>query len=170
MAATEKAPTITTRRTIAQLKDELTQAQAERDAALAREAAMADVLGVINSSPGVLTPVFDAILEKALSLCEAAHGHLTVYQDGHFHCAAAHGDPRFVEWFRRRPPYRPGPGTTMEKIVQGASVIQVADVTDDEAYRLGDPVRRALAEIGGSRTGVSVALRKEDTLFGSVTV
>jgi len=78
--------------------------------------------------------------------------------------------PAFVEWFRRRPPYGPGPGTTMEKHVQGASVVQVADVTDDEAYRLGDPVRRALAEIGGSRTAVSVALRKEHTLFGAVTV
>jgi class 3 adenylate cyclase len=138
--------------------------------ALEQQTATAEVLQVINSSPGDLAPVFDAILEKALSLCKAAHGHLSVYQDGYFHCAAAQGDPRFVEWFRRRPSYGPGPGTTMEKVVQGASVVQVADATDDEAYRLGDPVRRAVADIGGSRTAVSVALRNEDTLFGAVTV
>jgi class 3 adenylate cyclase/prephenate dehydratase len=170
MTAKGKTPRINPRRNIAELEAELERRIAERDEALARETAVAEVLQVINRSPGDLAPVFDAILQKALSLCDAAHGHLTVYQDGHFHCAAAQGDPHFVEWFRGRAPYGPGPGTTMEKIVQGASVVQVADATDDEAYWLGDPVRRAVAEIGGSRTVVSVALCKEETLFGAVTV
>ena len=73
MSATDSA-SADLQQTIADLQRQLAERTAERDEAQAREAATADVLRVINSSPGNLMPVFDAILEKATRLCKASFG------------------------------------------------------------------------------------------------
>ena len=85
----------TDQQTLADLRCELAERtaerdgfKAERDEALAREAATAEVLGVINASSGDLAPVFDAMLEMALTLCGATFGDLLTYGNELFHVSA----------------------------------------------------------------------------------
>jgi transcriptional regulator with GAF, ATPase, and Fis domain len=88
--------------------------------ALAQQTATAEVLQVINSSPGDLSPVFDAMLEKAMRLCEAAFGVLWAYEGDRYRAAAVHGAPlAFVEYLSHPllPHYDPGSG--LERALRG---------------------------------------------------
>src|SRR6516225_5861502 len=151
----------------AELQRRLDECMREREEAEAQKVAMAEVLQVINSSPGHLTPVFDAMLEKATSLCEAAHGNLWTYDGELFHPVATHGNPRFAEWLRERGPVPAAPGSILERLVKGEALIQIADAATDDSYRTSS-FSRATADISGGRTVLIVALRKDDALLGAL--
>ena len=137
--------------------------------ALEQQTATAEVLQVINASPGELAPVFDAMLEKAIRICEGAFGTLFTYDGALFHTMACRGEAAYGDYLRRGSPFHPERAVTFQRLVRGADIVHIADVLEDEAYRGGRTSREAV-EDSGMRTLISVALRKDGGLLGSVAV
>jgi GAF domain-containing protein len=167
MTATVDNAVADSQQIIAELRRQLDERTAERDEASAREAAAAEVLGVINSSPGDLAPVFGAMLEKATTLCEAAYGTLFTYDGERFHAVALRGVPAvFADALNA--PVRPEPGAALDRLVSGERYADCADVADEAAYR--GSAGRALVELGGARSTLAVPLRKDDVLLGAFAI
>jgi GAF domain-containing protein/two-component sensor histidine kinase len=135
--------------------------------ALEQQTATAEVLQVINSSPGDLAPVFNAMLEKAIALCDATFGTLWTYDGEHMHAAAVLGaTPRYTE-FLRAAPHPPSP-VAHQPLLGGAPVVHIPDVSAHESYRSG--FARALVDLGGVRTLLAVPLRKDGALLGIFSI
>ena len=49
-------------------------------------------------------------------------------------------------------------------------MVHIPDIIAEEAYRLGDPIRRALVNLGGGRALLAVPLRKDDTFVGDFVI
>src|SRR5262249_37606025 len=130
--------------------------------ALEQQTATAEVLQVINSSPGDLAPVFDAMLERATTLCEAQMGAFWTYDGENMHAGAVRGaTPQYVE-FLKRGPRRPSGG--QQRLLDGAQFIH-ADISDTD-----DPLGRAGVALAGIRTLLAVPLRKDGALLGTIGV
>jgi two-component system, NtrC family, sensor kinase len=154
-------------RVIADLRHQLAERTAERDEALVRETATAEVLQVINSSPGDFAPVFQAVLERATNLCEAKFGVLWAYEGDEMRAAAVLGvPPQYAEFIGERRPLTP----THQRLRLGERIIQIVDVPSYEGYRDGLPLARALVDLGGVRTILMVPLLRQDTPIGAFCV
>jgi two-component system, NtrC family, sensor kinase len=136
---------------------------------LEQQTATAEVLGVITSSPGDLAPVFDAMLKRATQLCGAGFGTLWTYDGERFNAAATHAVPAaFAEFVRQPVPL--AASASFVDIVGGQDLVHLPDLAATELYHAGNPIRRAIVDLGGARTMISVALRKDNTLLGVFNV
>src|SRR5215471_15051720 len=140
---------------------EFAQLRRERDEALEREKATAEVLRVIGGSPGELEPVFNAMLEKAVHVCEAKFGVLFRYEGGMVHpTAMLNVPPAYAEFFIRQGAFAPQPGQLFGRICETKKVIHIVDRANEEQ-------QSPSVRYGGSRSCIAVPMLKANELIGA---
>ena len=140
---------------------------------LEQQTATADVLRIISSSPGELKPVFNAMLENAVRLCEAELGHLFLYDGGAFHATALHSASQAYAEVRRRPVVlsERHPDDPLARIARTKAVVHIADVRTEKSYvERVDPAFSEFVDLSGARTDLLVPMLKENELIGAFVI
>ena len=136
----------------------------EQREALERQTAMADLLAVINASPGDPQPVFDAILQKAHDICDAESGALTLYDGQNMWCIATLGLPEEFA-ARLRQPFA---STFIRAWNEGMRYLHIPDLRAVD-WPEENWVNRGLVRYTNARTRLIVPMRKDGRLIGLVS-
>jgi signal transduction histidine kinase len=141
----------------------------ELNEALQLQAATAEVLQIISSSPGDLEPAFGKMLAHAARICDARYGNVFRLQGDELHLAASHNTPAALVEARRV--VRLNPKLPFGRMVATKAAVQVADIMAEEAYVVGRDPRLALPiEIGGARTVLVVPMLRDGEVIGAFSL
>jgi GAF domain-containing protein len=155
----------------ARLLNELRQRTTDLTESLEQQTATSEVLKVISSSPGELEPVFQAMLENAVRICNAKFGVLYLYGGGKFRSAAlANPSPEFEAFLKERGEFVAAPRTALGRIVETRQTVHIVDAKTEPAYVDGEPIFVAAVNLGAYRTLVSVPMFKENELIGAILI
>ena len=150
---------------------DLTERTADLTGALDQQTATSEVFEVIGRSPGGLEPVFQAMLEKAVRICDAEFGSILRWDNEIAHLVATHNAPPAFAEARRRSQNPATPKTSFGRMVATKAVVHVADAAAEPGYvELHDPAAVAAVELGGQRTALYVPMLKETELIGAFTL
>jgi signal transduction histidine kinase/putative methionine-R-sulfoxide reductase with GAF domain len=141
----------------------------ERDEALEQLAATSEVLKVISSSPGELKPVFEAMLEKAVQICDAKFGNLYLREGDTFRIGATHGAPlAYVDYLRSEKVFHLYPAVGLGLLVRTKEVYHLADIAAAPTH--GDKLRQATINLAGARTLIGVPMLKDNEVIGAIVI
>ena len=154
-------PTVTRRRDAPD--DNLRKQLAE---ALEQQAATADVLRAISSSPTDIQPVFEIIGARAEKLCDAEISVVSMVEGGLIRLASINGVTEDgVEAVRRVFPMRLDDQTVTARAIRTGAVSHVPDVLRDPEYQ-----NKETAQASGYRGCVGVPMVREGQVVGAIFV
>ena len=138
---------------------------------LEQQTATSEVLQVISSSPGELTPVFEAMLANAVRICEAKFGTMFLREGDAFRTVALHNaPPAYVELRTRNPVIHPHPSSALSRLVATRQVVHIPDILVSQGYLAGAPSSVAIFETAGARTLLVVPMLKDNEVVGAILI
>jgi GAF domain-containing protein len=136
----------------------------ELSESLEQQTATSEVLRVISSAPGDLEPVFNAMLQNSIRICEAKFGQMFLYETGRVRLVATIGVPTaLVEFDERRGAFQPSPSGGLERLIRTKQVVHIPDVSSENASY--PPAR-----LGGARSYIAVPMIRDGELVGAIAI
>ena len=153
---------------VGDLEKRLAEALKREAEVLEQQTATAEILRIISSSPTDVQPVFDAIAESSVRLCDASFS-LVHRFDGELIHLAAHRRllPEIVTIYQRMYPRPPSRETLTTQAILDGTVTHVVDAQEDPDV---PEASRNVARLTESRSGLVVPMLREGRPVGCITV
>ena len=147
------------------LEKRLTEAHGQLTGALEQQIATAEILRVISRSPTDVQPVFDAIVQSAVRLCNGFFG-MVVRYDGHIARLVAHHNlpPEGLRALQRLFPALPASDSAPGRAILLRTVVHVHDQANSEEFT------PAVASAAGFRTNIAVPMLHDEQPIGVIAV
>src|SRR3974377_1079179 len=136
--------------------DKIAQLQRRLNEALEQQTATSEVLKVISSSSGDLQPIFQAVLENAVRICDAKFGGLVLFEGDAYRRVVLHNAAEeYVKGQRRRPVGALATSPTLSRVARTKQVNHIADIRAEQP-------EEAIATLGGARTILCVPMLTDE--------
>jgi GAF domain-containing protein len=136
-----------------------------------QQTATSEILRVMASSPTDVQPVFDAIADSAVRLCDAAFSGVFRFDGERIHFVA-HAGLSAEELAAARAIFplrtRAG-GTGLARVMLDRTVVHIPDIRTDAEWQASAP-SRSLNPLAGYRTFLAVPLIRNTTCLGAINV
>src|SRR5215472_6266898 len=147
------------------LREQLDQSRRELKEALEHQAATSEVLDLVSRTPTNVQPVFDAIIDSAVRLCDALFGVVWRYDGELLHYAASHNfTPDVLDQIFKIYPKRPDRSIAAGRAILDGRIAHVPDMLADPEYG------HALALAGNWRATVAVPMLHRGKVVGAVSI